>query len=318
MMNNKHLKGLIAAPFTPFDKDGSVNLKNIPEYANRLKKDGVSGAFVCGSSGEGLLMTTEERKAVLETWVPFADENFKLIAHIGSTSYEISRDLARHAESLGVYAIGCMGPCYFQPKTAIELAKFCAKVASAAPNTPFYYYHIPGGSGVNVNMVEFLKEAGRVIPNLAGIKYTNFNLMEMFQCLEFEDNKYDILHGHDELLICGLTLGAQAAIGTTFNFMAPVFNKIIEAFRNKDIEKARAIQKNANEIISIMLATGSPVSGGKAMMKICGLDCGPCREPLGNLTDKQYEKLKEDLKKSNFFDLVEEAKSHKQDLSIKG
>ena len=94
--------------------------------------------------------------------------------------------------------------------------------------------------------------------------------------------------------------------------------KIIEAFRNKDIEKARAIQKNANEIISIMLATGSPVSGGKSMMKICGLDCGPCREPLGNLTDKQYEKLKEDLEKSNFFDLIEEARSHKADLSIKG
>jgi len=310
MMNNKHLRGLIAAPFTPLNNNGSINLKNIPEYASRLKKDGVAGAFVCGSSGEGLLLTTEERKAVLEAWIPYADENFKLIAHIGSTSYETSRELARHAESLGVYATGCMGPCYFQPKTVDDLVKFCHKVASAAPNTPFYYYHIPGGSGVNINMLEFLKEAGKVIPNLAGIKYTYFNLMEMFQCIEFEDGRYDILHGHDELLICGLTLGAKAAIGTTYNFMAPVFHKIIEAFNNKDIEKARAIQKNANEIISIMLATGSAVSGGKAMMKICGLDCGPCREPLVNLSEDQYEKLKADLGKSNFFNLIENARSH--------
>lgn len=306
-MKNKHFKGLIAAPFTPFDPDGSINLNNIPDYAKRLKKDGVSGAFVCGSSGEGLLLTTEERKAVLKAWIPFASEDFQLIAHIGSTSYETSRELARHAEKSGVYAIGCMGPCYFQPKTAIELTKFCAKVASAAPSTPFYYYHIPNGSGVHVNMVEFLKEAAKVIPNLAGIKYTYSNLMEMFQCLELENGKYDILHGHDELLICGLSLGAKAAIGTTFNFMAPVFLKLIKAFENKEIEKARAIQKNANEIITIMLNTGSPVSGGKAIMKLCGLDCGPCREPLVNLSKKQYEILKADLEKAKFFELIEKS-----------
>lgn len=303
-MNYKHLKGLIAAPFTPFDQDGSINVNNIPDYANLLKKDGVSGAFVCGSSGEGLLLTTEERKTVLEAWIPSASENFKLIAHIGSTSYETSRELAKHAEKLGVYAIGCMGPCYFQPKTAIELTKFCAKVASAAPSTPFYYYHIPNGSGVHVNMAEFLEEAEKVIPNLAGIKYTYSNLMEMFQCLEYNNGKYDILHGHDELLICGLSLGAKAAIGTTFNFMAPVYTQLIEAFNNKEIEKARAIQKHANEIIKIMLNTGSAVSGGKAMMKLCGLDCGPCREPIYNLTDQQYEKLKVDLKEANFFELI--------------
>jgi len=303
-MNYRHLKGLIAAPFTPFNQDGSINVNNIPDYAKLLKKDGVSGAFVCGSSGEGLLMTTAERKTVLEAWVPFASEDFKLIAHIGSTSYETSRELAKHAEKLGVYAIGCMGPCYFQPKSAVELTKFCAKVASAAPSTPFYYYHIPNGSGVHVNMAEFLEEAEKVIPNLAGIKYTYSNLMEMFECLEYNNGKYDILHGHDELLICGLSLGAKAAIGTTFNFMAPVYTQLIEAFNNKEIEKARAIQKHANEIIKIMLNTGSAVSGGKAMMKLSGLDCGPCREPIYNLTDQQFEKLKSDLKKAKFFELI--------------
>ncbi len=299
-----HLKGLIAAPFTTFNPDGSININNIPEYASLLKKNGVSGAFICGSSGEGLLMTTAERETVLEAWAPFASEDFKLIAHIGSTSYETSRELAKHAEGLGVYAIGCMGPCYFQPKTAIELTKFCAKVASSAPSTPFYYYHIPNGSGVHVSMVEFLEEAEKLIPNLAGIKYTYSNLMEMFQCLEFNNGKYDILHGHDELLICGLSLGAQAAIGTTFNFMAPLFIKLMEAFTNKEIEAARAIQKQANEIITIMLNTGSAVSGGKAIMKLSGLDCGPCREPINNLSDQQFEKLKADLKKAKFFELI--------------
>lgn len=303
-MNSKHLKGLIAAAFTPFDTNGSLNLNNISNYVKRLKEDGVSGVFICGSSGEGLLLTTEERKAVLEAWVPFADKDFQLIAHVGSTSYETSRELAHHAESLGVYAIGCMGPCFFQPKTAIELARFCAKIASAAPDTPFYYYHIPNGSGVNVNMVEFLKESGKLIPNLAGIKYTYSNLMEMFKCLEFKKRKYDILHGQDELLICGLSIGAKAAIGTTFNFMAPVFIKLIEAFNNKEIENARSIQKNANEIITIMLATGSPVSGGKSIMKLSGLDCGPCREPISNLSEKQYKKLKVDLEKVKFFELI--------------
>ena len=300
-MENIHFDGLLAATFTPFYPNGELNLKIIPEYARRLKKEGVKGVFVCGSSGEGLLMGVEERKAVAEAWMPFSEEHFRIIVHVGSTSAKIARELSSHAAAAGADAIGCMGPCCFQPKDAQSLTNFCAEVASASPNTPFYYYHIPSTSGVYVKMAEFLKIAGNVIPNLAGIKYTNNNMMDMMECMSMENGKYDILHGHDETLLAGMALGASGAIGTSFNFIAPAFEKIIQAFRQKYMDKALALQKEINKIIAIMLSTGSPISGGKAIMKMSGLDCGPCRYPLSTISREQEIKLYKDLERIDFF-----------------
>jgi len=300
-MENKHFEGLIAATFTPFHPNGRLNLDIIPEYALRLKKEGIKGVFVCGSSGEGLLMGVEERKAVAEAWMPFADDQFRVIVHVGSTSAKIARELSAHAASIGAGAIGCMGPCCFQPRDAQTLTAFCAEVASAAPELPFYYYHIPSTSGVNVQMSEFLKIAGDTIPNLAGIKYTNNNMMDMMECMDIKNNKYDILHGHDETLLAGMTLGAKAAIGTSFNFIAPVFNELIEKFNKKQLDEALKIQKKANRIIDIMLSTGSAISGGKAMLKMSGIDCGPCRLPLSTLSAEQEKKLRNKLEEAEYF-----------------
>ena len=215
-MEYKHFEGLIAATFTPFYPNGELNLGVIPEYAHRLKEDGVKGVFVCGSSGEGLLMDTEERKAVAEAWMPFADEQFQVIVHVGSTSQKMAKELAAHASYIGATAIGCMGPCCFQPRDAHSLTAFCAEIAAAAPELPFYYYHIPATSGVHIKMNHFLQVAGKVIPTLAGIKYTNNDMMDMMECMNLENGKYDILHGHDETLLAGMTLGANAAIGNYF------------------------------------------------------------------------------------------------------
>lgn len=304
-MEYKHFEGLIAATFTPFFPNGELNLEIIPEYARRLKEEeGVKGVFVCGSSGEGLLMGIEERKELAEAWMPFSEDQFRVIVHVGSTSTKIAKELSSHAASIGADAIGCMGPCCFQPKDARSLTAFCAEVASASPKLPFYYYHIPSTSGVYVKMNEFLQIAGKVIPNLAGIKFTNADMMDMMECMNMENGKYDILHGHDETLLAGMTLGAKAAIGTTFNFIAPVFNKLIDKFRLKQLDEALEIQKKINKVIAIMLSTGSPISGGKTIMKMSGLDCGPCRQPLSTLSDMQEKQLKGKLEEAGYFKLT--------------
>lgn len=305
-MKFDHLEGLIAATFTPFHPNGELNMEIIPEYARRLKKEGVKGVFVCGSSGEGLLMGIEERKAVSEAWMPFSEDQFRVIVHVGSTSTKIAKELSSHAASIGADAIGCMGPCCFQPRDAQSLTAFCTEVASAARGLPFYYYHIPATSGVYVKMNEFLQIAGKEIPNLAGIKFTNNDMMDMMDCINMENGKYDILHGHDETLLAGMTLGAKAAIGTTFNFIAPAFSKLIEKFRLKQLDEALEIQKEINQIIAVMLSTGSPISGGKAIMKMSGLDCGPCRLPLSTLSDLQEKQLREKLEEVGYFKLIGE------------
>ena len=304
MKKYSKIEGLIAPVFTPMNENGDIAVENIPRYAENIISMGLSGAFVLGSSGEGMLLTTEERKAVLEAWAPFANENFRLIVHIGSTSYRQSQELARHARDCGTWAISCMGPTFLQPKTAGELVDFCKQVASAAPELPFYYYHIPVRSGVNISMIEFLTLGKEVIPNLAGIKFTDSNFMEMQQCLALDNGNFDITHGQDESLLCGLSIGVKGAIGTTYNFVPGLYQNLIKSFESGDIEQARQLQLFSVSICKIIAKYRGGIVAGKAIEKMIGIDCGPCRLPLKTLNTIEYNELKRELEEIDFFGFI--------------
>ena len=295
------LTGLIAAPFTPMDKRGALNLGVVKEYSDKLKKDGVSGAFVCGTTGEGMLMTSEERIAVADKWIEQQDESFKVIVHVGTTSAKQSSELARHAQKEGAYAIGCMGPMFLKPSNVEDLVAFCAEVAAGAPDLPFYYYHIPSVSDVCLPMPDFLEKAKTVIPNLAGIKFTHRNMMEMLQCLKADEMRWDILHGFDEELLCGLSMGAKGAVGSTYNYLAPLYLEIIQAFQDGNMDEARNLQYKSIRFIEILIRYGGGVIGGKPIMKFVGLDCGPLRAPAHNYTQAELSRYRTELEKIDFF-----------------
>lgn len=303
-MNMQKINGLIAAPYTPMNEDGSINLSVIHEYAEKLKKDGLDGAFVCGTTGEGMLMTNEERIAVTEKWMEEQTRDFKIIVHVGTTSFKQSKELAVHAQRLGAYAIASLGPLFLKPSGVEELVGFCEEVASGAPQLPFYYYHIPSVSGISLSMFDFLKQAKLRIPNLAGIKFTHNDFMEMQQCLHLDNGKWDILHGFDELLLAGLSLGAKGAVGSTYNFMAPLYQQVINDFNAGDIDAARKKQLKSVEIIDVLIRYNGALVSGKTLMKSIGIDCGPCRFPLKNITKDNYVNFINELKNTGFYDNV--------------
>jgi N-acetylneuraminate lyase len=288
-MDIQKITGLVAAPFTPMNEDGSINAGMIPDYAAKLKSDGLSGVFICGTTGEGMLMTPDERMEVAEKWIPEQTEEFKVIVHVGTTSSKQSQKLAKHAEQIGAYAVGCMGPLFLPPSGADELVGFCAEVASGSPNIPFYYYHIPSVSGVKISMVEFIQKAKGQIPNLAGIKFTDNNFMDMQQCLELDNGKWDILHGYDELLLAGLAFGAKGAVGSTYNFLAPLYYGIVQDFEKGNLDAARKKQALSVRVVNVLNKYGGAIAAGKALMKHVGVDCGPCRLPIINQDGVNYK-----------------------------
>lgn len=291
----KHSKELIAAVVTPMKANGDVNIQAIDNYAKFLIDRGVTGVFACGTTGEGLLMDNSERKAEAEAWMRHADK-LRILIHVGSTSYKLSQDLAAHAESIGAHGISAMGPCFLQPTRAFELVGFNREIAKAAPNTPYFHYHIPVTSGVNVSMVEFLKLARTEIPTLKGLKYTSFNSMEEQEIIAFDGGRYEILHGHDEILLTGLMLGARGGIGSSYNLTSGLYSQLIAAFEQGDIEKAKALQLEAIRFIHVMCSAPSVIAGIKGMLNIYGIDCGPCRLPLRNLTSDEMKVLENELK----------------------
>ncbi len=297
------LKGLIAAPFTPMFEDGSLNLGLIASYAAKLKKDGGKGVFICGTTGEGMLLTLEERMAVAEEWIKEQATNFKVIVHVGTTSYKQSEKLAQHAQQIRADAMGCMGPVFLKPTTIPDLVGFLSRVASGAPELPFYYYHIPSVSDIWLSMPEFLKQGQKEIPNLAGIKFTHRNMMEMLQCIRLDNGRWDILHGFDEELLCGLGMGAKAAVGSTYNYLAPLYRQLIDAYEAGDLDTAREFQYQSIRFVDVLIRYGGGVTGGKPIMKMVGLDCGPLRSPAKNLPQVQLKSYEEELKAIGFFDL---------------
>ena len=161
--------GLIDAPFTPFDAQGNVNLAPIPAYAQMLARNGLKGVFINGSSGEGYMLTEDERKQLAEAWVKAAPEGFKVIVHVGSTCVRSSNRLARHAEEIGAWGIGAMATPFPRIGRVEELVKYCEEIACGAPSLPFYYYHIPAFNNAYLSMYDFLQAVDGRIPNFAEI-----------------------------------------------------------------------------------------------------------------------------------------------------
>jgi N-acetylneuraminate lyase len=233
----------------------------------------------------------------------------RVIVHVGHASGAEAMALAAHAQGVGAAGIACMAPFFFKPAAVEDLVAFCAPVAAAAPKLPFYYYHIPSLTGANLPMVTFLVAAGRVIPNLAGIKYTHEDMLDFSACLRFDGGRYDILFGRDEMLLAGLALGARGAIGSTYNYMSPIYHRVMEAFARGDIAAARDAQALATDLIAVMLRHGG-LPAGKAMMAIAGIDCGPARPPLRSLDAGQRESLRRELEPLGF-PLPHDTKAHK-------
>ena len=182
-MKKEIIEGLINAPFTPFKANGEVNLELIPRYTELLVNNGLKGVFINGSSGEGYLLTEDERKNIAEAWIAAAPKDFKVIVHVGSTCVVSSRRLAEHAEKIGAWAIGAMASPFPKAGNVEALAQYCEEIAAGAPSLPFYFYHIPALSGVFLPMLPFLKVVDGRIPNFAGIKYTYESMYEFNQGL---------------------------------------------------------------------------------------------------------------------------------------
>lgn len=296
------IKGLIDAPFTPFHEDGSLNLAPIPEYAALLARNGLKGVFINGSSGEGYMLTEEERMQLAEAWMAAVPKDFKVIVHVGSTSVMSSRRLAEHAQKIGAWGIGAMATPFPKIGNIEQLCRYCEEIASAAPELPFYYYHIPAFNGAFLSMYDYLKAVDGRIPNFAGIKYTFESLYEYNRCRRYQNGKFDMLHGQDETILPCLAMGgAQGGIGGTTNYNGRCLTGILEAWEKGDLEKARQLQDFAQDVIDVICNFRGNIVGGKRIMKLIGLDLGPNRVPFMSVTDEEEQELRRQLEAIDFF-----------------
>jgi len=304
MKTTTPLHGLIAAPHTPFSADGSLNLAIVEKQAAHLLANRVTAAFIGGTTGETHSLALDERRALAQRWADVARGTpLQVIVHAGSNCLPDARVLAAQAQQLKATAVAAMAPSYFKPRNVDVLVDCMAEIASAAPALPFYYYEIPVFTGVALSPSEFLEKGARRIPNLAGLKFTSNNLMEYQFCLRAADGTLDVAFGYDEMLLAALALGAHGAVGSTYNFAAPIYHRLIAAFERGDIETARREQFRSVQMIQVLVSHGF-MGAAKAVMAMLGVDVGPARLPNGSLTAEQAAKLRADLEQIGFFEWI--------------
>ncbi|MBR2868934.1 MAG: N-acetylneuraminate lyase [Clostridia bacterium] len=280
------MKGIFTALLTPFKDDYSINEASLKKLVEFNLEKGINGFYVGGSTGEGLIMTTEERKEVFRIVKEAAGDKVPLIAHCGSISTDEAISMAKTAEALGYDAVSAVAPLYYGFSFP-AIRKYYDDIVSSV-NIPMVVYNFPGGSGVTFTAdyaAEMFKDE-----RYMGIKHTSNDLYTLHQFKQKIDRPVTIFNGFDEMCLGGLAMGADGAIGSTYNFMGDKFIKIFEAFNAGDMATAQAIQTEANEIIAEMIKyTVLPCE--KAIMTHLGIDCGPCRRPFLPLTKEADEAM---------------------------
>lgn len=295
------IEGIYAAPFTPFCNDYSINWDTIDEIAARLIRFQIAGVFINGTTGEFASLTLNERKKLTEKWKTAVNGKLKVIVHVGSTCIQDSQDLSRHAYEVGVDGFSTVPPFYFKPANLDALIQSSAMVASAVPELPFYYYHIPSCTGVSFPMSDYLNQASSQIPNLSGVKYSHSDLTDVHGCLTACGSRFTVFFGVDEMYLGAMAMGVKAAVGSTYNLAAPVYQSIIKAFQNGDMETARMQQTKITAMIRVINQYGG-LPALKAIMELTGTHCGPLRLPLRTLTANEKDTLRRDLDRIGFFE----------------
>lgn len=277
----------LITPFTSGDELDRAALRRVIEY--NIKK-GVDGFYVGGSTGESLLMSKGERKALLEETVAAVNGRAKVLAHIGCFHTQDSIELARHAMEAGACAVSSLPPFYYK-FTLAELTAYYMDIVEAVP-LPMIVYNAPELTGISF-------DSGNLGPIFAservgGIKFTSYDLYQMQRIIAAYPDKC-VINGHDEIYLPSLAAGSRCAIGSTFNFMAERFIEIRRLFREGNLDAAAAVQDRVNAVIDALIRVGV-FRGVKGMLNLLGLDCGECRKPFAPLTREEYAQLEAALR----------------------
>ena len=273
-------KGIFTALLTPFDENNKINEKALEALVKHNVAMGADGFYVCGSTAEAFLLTTDERKQVMEIVKATAPEK-TLIAHIGSISEDEAQTLAAHANALGYDAISSVAPFYYKFSFS-EIKDYYFRLAENS-SIPMLVYHFPAFSGVNMGVSEMAKFLSD--DKFIGLKFTSNDFFMLEQCKSAFPDKI-VYNGFDEMFLCGLSMGADGGVGSTYNFMADKFVKIRALFAENKIAEAQALQKEVNRIIAILCKVGV-MQAEKEVLNQIGMNFGNCRKPFSVPNDEE-------------------------------
>jgi N-acetylneuraminate lyase len=288
--------GIIPALLTPFTLQGDVDLAALEELVEFVLAGGVSGLYLCGSAGEGLLLSEEERRSVVEVAVERVDGRVPIIVHVGALATSTSAGLARHAREAGADAVASIPPFYY-PVEEKGIRAHYREIARAA-ELPLYAYNIPGLTHVDLgtDLIEGLFQEGVI----QGVKYTSYNQLDFRKLVETCGPELNLFSGPDEMLLPFLVMGGHGGIGTTYNCFPDLFVAVYDAWRDGDVSRAQQLQYQADRFILLLRVYGV-IPAVKVVTRWAGVDCGTPRMPIQPLTAEEEGQLRREVERLGLF-----------------
>lgn len=280
--NTEKFHGVAVALNSLYDENNNINIEGTKALVQKYKELGVNGVYACGSTGEGFLLTREERKQLAEAVKEVTGDDMFLIVHVGSASTDEAVDLAKHAESIGADAISAVPSVYYRlPEKSIALHW---NTITDAVDLPFIIYNIPALTGYDLsyNLFNEMCKNEKVI----GIKNSSDSTLQIERFSKLGGKDFVVFNGPDEQFLAGRLMGAKAGIGGTYGTMPELFVHLNKLVEKGDIENAKLWQTRINDCIFDLLACPSLYGASKAVMTIrFGIDCGKPRLPFLPLED---------------------------------
>lgn len=293
-MNNVKFTGIMPALISPVNEDGSIRKDSLRRIIRWHLDAGCDGFYLCGGTGEGTVMQVKDRMNLAEIAAEEVNGKAKLICHVGAIDLKSAAELAAHAGKLKLDAISSVPP-FFYGYGEKEINQYYTALAKAA-GIPLLMYASPlAGTKITCDMVDRLMS----IEGMIGLKWTSYDYFEMHRIKELKDGNINVINGPDETLICGLSMGADAGIGATYNVMPKLFVNIYRYFKEGNIKAAQEEQFKANHLIDILIKFGV-INGVKDILDMLGYDCGYCTYPMKRFTADEQAAFRAELARISF------------------
>jgi dihydrodipicolinate synthase/N-acetylneuraminate lyase len=275
-MNFQKITGVIVPILTAF-KGEHVDLDAMAVLIDFLIERQVAGLFPLGTTGEGPLMTTEERRQVAEWTVKCASGRVPVIIHTGSIGTAETIALTQHAHDAGADAAAIIPP-YFYKLSDEAIYDHFATVASAVPDFPIYLYNNPGVTP-NILSTDLVTRLAGAFSNVVGLKDSSGSLGTLFASQDLKGGTFNAASGSDSIVLAGQAIGLDACVSGNANFAPELVVETLNTAKRGDLEAARILQARLDEVRRI-LGDGSDLSLFKAMCARRGIPLGDVRAPL--------------------------------------
>ncbi len=294
-MTNKRFLGIMPALITPFHEDGALREQVVRDLIDWQLSKGVSGFYVCGSTGEGPACGEQTRMRMAEVAKEHVRGRGAVVVHVGAPDAKSAIRLAKHAQEIGCDAISSVPPTFYYDHSEDEIFAYYKALGDAC-GLPLLVYAT--SMFKQADITPFIHRL-MALPTVIGLKFTRFNYYEMRRIIELNGGDINVINGPDEMLICGLTMGADAGIGSTYNLMPERYVEMYDRFRAGDLDGARKIQFGINHVVTALIKHGVFPSI-KHVLNANGFDVGYCAFPTKRFSPGEAAALMSDLSEAGF------------------